>query len=198
MKNKILAFMCVAALAVLPSCSSSSSSSSGMSTLNSIEQDVGLLMQVMDFLIGELDPFAVPAPFPSVAGGGSCKDVSEDNCNVSGTVEECTTGGSDIDVVFDACAADVPAIPGVIPEPFSFEITGTLTYSPLGVWPMGIRDLIYTPQGENWAYRMTFDGTEFVEVGVEDLIDGTQAICDGSLVTFTADCELIDMQREGL
>jgi len=191
MKNKSLAIMCVAVLAVLPSCSSSSS---GNSTLNGIEQDVSALMEVMATVIGTLDPFAVPAPVAktSMTGIPTCTDVSEGICNGGGSVEECPPVGGDIDVNFLNCTIDIPAIPGQVPEPFTISIDGTLTYSPLEVWPSGTRDLIITTMDESWSYDVTFDHSPISQIDVLDLIEGTVADCLGSLETFVADCELIE------
>ena len=190
MKNKSLAIVCVAALAVLPSCSSSS----GNSTLKGIEQDVSALMEVMATVIGTLDPFAAPTPAAKAATTGipTCTDVSEGICNGGGGVEECPPVNGDIDVNFLSCVIDVPAIPGQVPEPFTISIDGTLTYSPLEVWPSGTRDLVITTMDESWSYDVTFDNTPISQVDVLDLIDGTVADCLGNLETFAADCQLIE------
>jgi hypothetical protein len=165
------------------------SSGGGVSEESVIAGDVSALMQLMAGLIAELDPFAAPLTAAASVPGGvppECTDVSDGNCNVSGTVEQCPTGGTDVNVNFLDCVADLPQVP------ITIAIDGTLTYSPSQEWPSGTRDIIATTETEDWAYDLTFDRTEIVQVQAHDLIQLTTANCLGNLVTFAAECEIVE------
>jgi hypothetical protein len=161
------------------------SSGGGVSEQTQIEGDVSQLMELMAALVAGLDPFAAAAPaVVSPGGGGSCTDVSGGNCNAGGNVEQCPTGGLDVNVVFNNCMATLPQV--------AISIDGILTYSPSQDWPSGARDIVATTPDANWAYDMTFDRTESVQVQAHDLIGGTDANCVGNLVTFAAECEIVE------
>ena len=89
----------------------------------------------------------------------------------SGTLEECPNPPN-TDVVFTAC--NYPTLSG------SLLIDGTLTYTPTGDWPSGVRmvEVMGTSFG-NSQYTIMLDGTSSVTIFFEDLDSGTQATCDG-------------------
>jgi hypothetical protein len=187
-KLKWTALVCLVAMLGTLGCSSSSS---GGGELTQIESQVSGALQVMSLLLDALNPFNPAPPAPAAKSSSTtivdCTDVSQGYCNVSGTVLECTTTGTAIEVDFDACTGSLTGQGGTV----DYEIDGLVTYTPDQDWPSGSTDVVVgSDTTGDWAFDMTFDGTDQVQTDVTD-DQGTQADCVGSLETFAADCELV-------
>lgn len=188
-KSKWIALFCLVAMLATLGCSSSSGG--GDAELKQLEDQVSGALQAMSLLLTALNPFnpAPPAPAPksnatTIVG---CTDVSQGYCNVGGTVQECTTVGTAIEIDFAACSGSLTGQQGTI----DYEIDGLVSYTPAQDWPSGSTDvLIGSDVTGEWAFDMAFDGTDQVQIGVTD-DQGAQADCVGSLVTYDADCEWV-------
>ncbi len=186
-ESRGIAVLCGLALLVVPGCSSSG----GSSELSEVNAAVTQLLQVLNLALTELNPN--PPPVSAARGeaeGGlaeectpGCADVTpEQFCNEGGCVGDCS-GGS---FTLNQCKTTSPD--------GSVEVDGTLNYAPDAQWPSGSRladVIVVAPSSEHWFYDMTFDGTEIVEIEVEDLLNGTLAFCLGNLETLAPGCELL-------
>jgi hypothetical protein len=138
-KLKWTALVCLVAMLGTLGCSSSSS---GGGELTQIESQVSGALQVMSLLLDALNPFNPAPPAPAAKSSSTtivdCTDVSQGYCNVSGTVLECTTTGTAIEVDFDACTGSLTGQGGTV----DYEIDGLVTYTPDQDWPSGSTDVV--------------------------------------------------------
>lgn len=186
-KLKWIASVCLVAMLATLGCSSSSSG--GDAELKQLEGQVSGALQAMSLLLTALNPFspAPPAPAPKSIATTivDCVLIDQGYCNISGTVEECTTLGTAIEIDFAACAGSQTGPQGTI----DYEIDGVVAYTPDQDWPSGLTDIVIGSDATgDWAFRMAYDGTDQVQIDVTD-DQGAQADCVGSLETFEADCE---------
>jgi hypothetical protein len=187
--SKWVAISCLVAMLGTLSCSSGGSS--GHAEFAAIEAQLEEALEVLAFILEELNPFSPPpAPAPLVGAlvTPGCQDITGSYCDVSGTIEECPPEGDpvQIDVVFTACTGGVN-VPLVINV--DYEIDGTLTYQEDQYWPEGEPLILIVDDQDTgrWDYVGSFDFTADVQIFVT-APSGTEADCVGSLVTFDATC----------
>jgi hypothetical protein len=185
--SKWVAISCLVAMIGTLSCSSGGSS--GRVDYAEIEAQVERALQIMAFILEELNPFQqppAPTPGPSLfqPPDPDCTDISDDYCESAGHIWECPTQTTDVQVVFDTCT-DSQLVPGS--GIFNYMIDGDLIYRDEG-WPEGWADALVDSQSAGpWQYEMAFDFTENVQM-IVTTPSGIQADCVGSLVTYEATC----------